>query len=681
MTAVLIAWLAGVFDAAMPTPARVWLLIKEESIVRQQRPVDKFRVVLCWLEDDRSGSDTKFFWNIVKKFDGFEPLRCGRVIKSSGTGAEWREGMRNEAQRTLTQFDADLIIFGRVELGGGEQWSLWFLRRSGEITFDYPDSDNPYLVRGTRLHEDFTSEIQEQLEAIALSLAVPLVDNEVRNTVVREGLKRTIEQLSHLLSDETIQDPERRGRLLEALGIAQMSLGARESGTHRLEEAVISLRASLEDLNRTKSPRPWAATQNNLGLAYLRLGERTSDTTILRKAVTALRIALEAADRNEPHTWGGLHLNLGIALARLAERENNKEALAEALETIRLSFNVFTREDSTRRWVEAKYSEAVTLTILTKVTGMPGPAKEALHILQSLENTADRLMPPVYLASVQYAIANALLRMSKSEPEVSRLQQAVDIYRKVLSVYTRERNPYQWSSIQNNLGIALTELGTRIGDREMVQEAVLAHGLALKERHREFDPLYWAQSQSNLGNALFRLGRLSPNLQVLERAGDAYLSALKEYSRKKTPRDWGATQSNLGDAFLLRGIQNKDRHLLVQAVSSYREALTVFTREKAPIDWADIQGNLGIALFTLGQQEQNARSMEQAIEAYRSALEVISHSDNPDDWSRIQKNLGLALLILGMSAEGQESTELLEQAGDAFKKSITEIQEYPVFQQ
>ena len=49
------------------------------------------------------------------------------------------------------------------------------------------------------------------------------------------------------------------------LGIALRTLGERESGTARLEEAVAAYRAALEERTRARVPLEWARTQQNLG--------------------------------------------------------------------------------------------------------------------------------------------------------------------------------------------------------------------------------------------------------------------------------------------------------------------------------------------------------------------------------------------------------------------------------
>ena len=77
------------------------------------------------------------------------------------------------------------------------------------------------------------------------------------------------------------------------LGNALQTLGEREDGTVRLEEAVAAYRAALEVRTRERVPLDWAMTQNNLGNALGTLGEREDGTLRLEEAVAAYRGALE----------------------------------------------------------------------------------------------------------------------------------------------------------------------------------------------------------------------------------------------------------------------------------------------------------------------------------------------------------------------------------------------------
>ena len=116
------------------------------------------------------------------------------------------------------------------------------------------------------------------------------------------------------------------------LGNALLSLGERESGTARLEEAVAAYRAALEERTRERVPLDWAMTQNNLGIALWTLGERESGTARLEEAVAAYRAALEERTRERvPLDWATTQNNLGIALRMLGERESGTARLEEAV--------------------------------------------------------------------------------------------------------------------------------------------------------------------------------------------------------------------------------------------------------------------------------------------------------------------------------------------------------------
>ncbi len=79
------------------------------------------------------------------------------------------------------------------------------------------------------------------------------------------------------------------------LGTALRSLGERESGTERLEEAVDAYRAALQEWTRERVPLQWATTQNNLGTALLTLGVADPDRAKLEEARRAVNAAFEVS--------------------------------------------------------------------------------------------------------------------------------------------------------------------------------------------------------------------------------------------------------------------------------------------------------------------------------------------------------------------------------------------------
>jgi tetratricopeptide (TPR) repeat protein len=116
------------------------------------------------------------------------------------------------------------------------------------------------------------------------------------------------------------------------LGNALVVLGGREKGTEQLAAAVAAYRASLEERTRERVPLAWAMTQDNLGTALLVLGERETGTTHLEEAANAYRSALEERTRGRvPLEWAMTQVNLGAALEALGERESGTAHLEEAV--------------------------------------------------------------------------------------------------------------------------------------------------------------------------------------------------------------------------------------------------------------------------------------------------------------------------------------------------------------
>src|SRR5208283_2726012 len=76
---------------------------------------------------------------------------------------------------------------------------------------------------------------------------------------------------------------DERGAAYDNLGTALWTLGGRESGTARLEEAVAAYRAAREETTRERVPLDWATTQANLGNALQSLGTRESGTARLEE--------------------------------------------------------------------------------------------------------------------------------------------------------------------------------------------------------------------------------------------------------------------------------------------------------------------------------------------------------------------------------------------------------------
>ena len=177
-------------------------------------PEDRFRFVLCWLEDDTTGRDTKTVGQAFTGVEGVELVRSARIVKASGAADDWRPAMRKGARKVLDEWSADLAVVGSVK-ESGKALNLWFVPREGDGTLRR--ADRPYELKSTTIQKQFHEDLQEQLAAVALGAVAPLADTEVRGRVLENELTAATEKLATLLEGGTITGGDRRAALSSAL--------------------------------------------------------------------------------------------------------------------------------------------------------------------------------------------------------------------------------------------------------------------------------------------------------------------------------------------------------------------------------------------------------------------------------------------------------------------------------
>ena len=450
------AWLMGFFKQFLLSPQRARLAIANTFKAGSPLPKQRFRLALCWLENDGTGRDTGTVAKAFTGIEGIELVRSARVVSAPGAADDWRPAIRKGALAVLQKWNADVAVVGSVK-DPGKALNLWFVPREGDGTLRR--GDLPYELVHVTLQDDFHDDLRAQLTAEALRAAAPLAGTEMRSRVLETGLNGVTEKIAALLEGGAVPFV-RRATLQIALGNALAILGERESGRERLEQAVAAYTEALKEITRERVPLDWAMTQNNLGNALAILGERESGRERLEQAVAAYTEALKEYTRERvPLDWAMTQNNLGNALAILGERESGRERLEQAV---------------------AAYTEALK------------------------ERTRERV--PLDWAATQNNLGAALATLGKRESGRERLEQAVTAFTEALKERTRERVPLDWATTQNNLGAALAALGNLESGTGRLEQAVTAFTEALKEYTRERVPLGWAMTQNNLGNALATLG-------------------------------------------------------------------------------------------------------------------------------------------------------------------------------
>jgi len=202
--------------------------------------------------------------------------------------------------------------------------------RVEKIAFLQHEDDPKALFEALRARQDqFDAEGRDKGVNFSLEVAIAIARREV---AAAHG------------SDET-------GVAQNDLGTALATLGERESGTGKLEEAVAAYREALKEWTRERVPLDWATTQMNLGVALRMLGERESGTGKLEEALAAYREALKERTRERvPLDWAMTQMNLGTALATLGERESGTGKLEEAVAAYREALKEWTRERVPLDW-------------------------------------------------------------------------------------------------------------------------------------------------------------------------------------------------------------------------------------------------------------------------------------------------------------------------------------------
>ena len=499
-------WMTGHFGQFLPGPQRASLAIRNR-MRGAPHSEGRFRFVLCWLEDDPTGANTKSVEEAFIDIEAINLFRSAVVVRASGAADDRRPVLRRRADEILKEWSADLAIFGSVRKSE-KSLRLWFMPRwdggalSRESSQVYAFSDDSYELKNVRLKTGLPEDVGLQIVALATSAAAVAADTAPLSQALTDTLGPVVDKISTLLKRGQIEDTMQRSALHAALGYACFKLGERESGTDRLKRAVAAYRAALEEYTREGSPADWAMTQGNLGSALSSLGGRESGTERLDEAVATYRAALAVFTREgSPADWAMTQNNLGNTLLEMGRRKGGAERFEEAVAAHRAALEERTREGSPADW-------AVT----------------------------------------QNNLGNTLLEMGRRKGDAERLDEAIAAYRAALEERTREGSPADWAMTQNNLGGALLALGERQGDAERLEEAVAAYRAALGEYTREGSPAQWAVTQNNLGNALCSLSKREGGTERLDEAVAVYRAALEERTREGSPADWAGTQNNLGNA-------------------------------------------------------------------------------------------------------------------------------------
>ena len=90
----------------LPSPQQVRLAITNAFKSKSPRPEQRFRLVLCWLKNDRAGRYTDTVAEAFTSVEGIELVRFHRVVSAPGAADDWRPGPPVSIERCPRHPDA-----------------------------------------------------------------------------------------------------------------------------------------------------------------------------------------------------------------------------------------------------------------------------------------------------------------------------------------------------------------------------------------------------------------------------------------------------------------------------------------------------------------------------------------------------------------------------------------------
>ena len=99
------AWLKGFFKQSLPSPQRARLAIANACKARLPLPEKRFRLVLCWLENDSAGRDTGTVAEAFTSIEGIELVYSARVVSARGAADDWRPAIPDGHPRSVANME------------------------------------------------------------------------------------------------------------------------------------------------------------------------------------------------------------------------------------------------------------------------------------------------------------------------------------------------------------------------------------------------------------------------------------------------------------------------------------------------------------------------------------------------------------------------------------------------
>ncbi|MGE3873408.1 MAG: caspase family protein, partial [Parvibaculaceae bacterium] len=320
-------------------------------------------------------------------------------------------------------------------------------------------------------------------------------------------LRRSVAVYRELLDAPGLPASIGRGAVLRRLAGGLASIGRREIGTARLEEAAQVLEQALTLEPRGTAPLLWASIQMDLGQIRADLWERGRDNeAVLAQSAAHFRAALEElGEDRSPALWATAELGLARTLRAEASGggERSAAALAGSLGAAEAALRVCRHEVYPVCWASANHARAVALYLQgereTDKTRLFSLFRQSMDAFGEAFEEKRLDMAPVDWAETYASRADMLKKFADSSAagiQVIYMAEAVRAYRQALSTINARDLPTLWQSFHSRIADILTELAYTDDRPEKVaryrRDALDHRREAMNGVSREADPLTWA---------------------------------------------------------------------------------------------------------------------------------------------------------------------------------------------
>jgi tetratricopeptide (TPR) repeat protein len=271
------------------------------------------------------------------------------------------------------------------------------------------------------------------------------------------------------------------------------------------------------------------------------------------------------------------------------------------------------------------------------------------------------------------AAADALYADAKRNWNEQSLQEAIDIYRRVLDLRPRSSSAELWARTQNKLGTAILRLGVGTNSVPLITGAVSAFEAALEVQTQSSNPDGWAVTTANLADALVQLANSVDEQDDLLAALDAYRKVLAQARFEDEPGRWVELQTSLGNALWSLGRRETGPEALIEAIATFQEALKGLRRDRQLRDWGATHNNIGAAYFLLAERVAPVDNARNAVAAFEESLSAYQEASAVYFITGVRKNLAGAQALLQQS-EAQQAPDAEVAAPGAGTSSQTSAQ-------